>query len=170
MRCFIAARPDPPTRIALSALSDDLRTRVEHRRATHIDDLHLTLAFIGDLSDGDALDVGDAAAALRFVPVDWQLDTLGFFEAAGIVWAGCNATDAIAPLLELGRRLRQLLDLMNIEYDRRPLAPHITLLRGVRRFAAQQIGPPISWRVDSVALYRSSGRRPGSRYSRVGPA
>ena len=58
--------PDEPTRIALSSLSDHVRQRVEHRRVSRPDDLHLTLSFIGDLAKDVALDLSDAIAKLRF--------------------------------------------------------------------------------------------------------
>ncbi len=168
MRCFIAAWPDQPTRVALGALADEIRVRVGHRRATRIDDLHLTLTFIGALTDDNASAVAAAVAELQFMPFELPLDTLGFFEEAGVVWAGSGAaSEARTPLLELARRSRQVLDRMNVDYDRRPLAPHVTLMRGVREFAAETIAPPILWRIDSIALYRSAGGRSGSRYSRV---
>ncbi len=166
MRCFIAAWPDAPTRLALAALSDNVRQRVVHRRATRFEDLHLTLAFIGELADDAARAVARAAARIHVTAFDWQLDRLGFFAQAGVVWAAA-VDEANAPLLELGDRTRRLLDQTAIDFDRRPLTPHVTLLRGVRQFDAEAITPAIRWRVDAVALYRSGGDRSGARYSRV---
>jgi len=167
MRCFVAAWPDEPTRLALASLSDDVRQRVEHRRVARADDLHATLAFIGALADEVAFNLADSVAKLRFKPFAWQLDTLGFFEEAGVVWVG--ATDAtVRPLADLADRIRALLDQMNVAYDRKPLAPHVTLLRGVKRFAAQKVAPTL-WRIESIALYRSAPARQASRYVRVTP-
>lgn len=166
MRCFIAAWPDAPTRLALAALSGDVRQRVAHRRATRVEDLHLTLAFIGELADADALAVARSASGMQLGAFDWQLDRLGFFAQAGVLWAGVG-DDASGPLLELSDRTRRLLDRMNVDYDRRALTPHVTLLRGVKQFDAEEIAPPINWRVDALALYRSGGDRSGARYSRV---
>ena len=167
MRCFVAAWPDEPTRLALASLSDDVRQRVEHRRVARADDLHLTLAFIGDLVDDVAFDLADAVATLRFKAFAWQLDALGFFKEAGVVWVGAtNAT--VRPLADLADRVRALLDQMNVAYDRKPLAPHVTLLRGVKRFAAQKVAPTL-WRIESIALYRSAPARQASRYVRVTP-
>jgi len=167
MRCFVAAWPDEPTRLALASLSDDVRQRVEHRRVARADDLHLTLAFIGDLADEVAFDVADSVAKLRFKPFAWQLDTLGFFEEAGVVWVGATV-ETVRPLTDLADRIRALLDQMNVAYDRKPLAPHVTLLRGVKRFAAQKVAPTL-WRIESIALYRSAPARQASRYVRVTP-
>lgn len=128
-----------------------------------VDDLHLTLTFIGELADDDAFTLADAVARLRFKPFDWRFDTLGFFKQAGVVWVGVESSnEAAKPLLKLADRLRRTLDRMNVDYDRRPLAPHVTLLRGVRRFNTEHIAP-LPWRIDSIALYRSAG----GHYSRV---
>ncbi|MGZ9075762.1 MAG: RNA 2',3'-cyclic phosphodiesterase [Burkholderiaceae bacterium] len=165
MRCFIAAWPDPPTRIALAAVSEDVRQRVAYRRATRIEDLHLTVAFIGNLSDEDAFAVADAIAKMRFRPFTWRLDTLGFFDQAGVVWVGA-AREPVKPLVALADQARAVLDEFALDYDRRPLAPHVTLLRGVRSFEVERV-LPIVWRIDSIALYRSAPIGEAARYARV---
>lgn len=173
MRCFVAAWPDAATGLALAALADGVRHRVDHRRATRVDDLHLTLAFVGDLDDDKAFAVSNQIAALSFEPFTWQIDTLGFFVGAGVVWAGADSQRS-KPLIELARRVREALDRSEVVYDGRPLAPHVTLLRGVSSFEMQRIAPhivPIKWRIDSIALYHSTPRSAPagrvSRYSRV---
>lgn len=165
MRCFIAAWPNPLTRVALAAVSDDVRTRVAHRRATRIDDLHLTLAFIGNLGDEDAFAVADAIAKVHFRPFTWQLDTLGFFDDAGVVWVGA-APPPVMALAALTDRARAVLDRFDLDYDRRPLVPHVTLLRGARRFHVERVAP-IEWLIDSIALYRSTPIGEAARYVRV---
>lgn len=165
MRCFIAAWPDESTRLALSSISDDLRRRVEHRRVSRPDDLHLTLAFIGNLATDVALDLSDAIQKLRFKPFVWHPDTLGFFGDAGVVWLGTLGKPT-RPLASLANRVRALLDSQGVAYDKRPLAPHITLLRGVDSFVAERV-LPIHWRMESIALYRSAPAHLASRYVRV---
>jgi RNA 2',3'-cyclic 3'-phosphodiesterase len=165
MRCFIAAWPNQPTRLALSSVLDDVSRRVEHRRVSRLDDLHLTLAFIGELADDIAFDLSDEIANLRFRPFIWHLDTLGFFQDAGVVWIG-STPESTKPLATLAGRVRAILDLMSIAHDERPLAPHVTLLRGVKNFVAEKTAP-ISWRLDSIALYRSAPARQASQYARV---
>ena len=163
MRCFIAAWPDEPTRIVLRSLSDDVRHRTEHRRVSRPDDLHLTLAFIGNLADDVGFDLSASIAKLTFRPFAVQLDTLGFFKDAGVVWIGSETT---RPLATLASRVRALLDRMGVAHDRRPLAPHVTLLRGVRNFVAEKV-TPIRWRIDSIELYRSTPGSYASQYARV---
>ncbi len=165
MRCFIAAWPDAATRLALAALADDVRQRIEHRRASRVEDLHLTLAFIGEMPSEGAPTLAAAIAKMRFSPFVLRLDRLGFFAEAGVVWIG-GSNAMTQPLVQLAGRARAVLDTMNIEYDARPLAPHVTLLRGVKRCDVASV-VPIDWRVDSIALYRSAPQSAGSRYTRV---
>ena len=166
-KCVASSPPGPtsPTRVALASLSDDIRQRIDHRRATRADDLHLTLAFIGDLNDNLAFDLADAITHLRVEPIAFHLDSLGFFEEAGVVWVGA-ATETTKPLAALADRVRAKLDKFDVAYDHRPLAPHITLLRGVKAFTSEEIRP-ILWRVESIALYRSAPAGNASRYARV---
>ena len=165
MRCFIAAWPDEPTRLALSSVSDDARRRVEHRRVSRLEDLHLTLAFIGDIAADVACELSDAIKKLRFKPFAWRPDTVGFFRDAGVVWIG-TVGEPVKPLASLADRVRALLDDKGVAYDKRPLAPHITLLRGVDRFVAEKVSP-IHWHIESIALYRSDPARRASSYMRV---
>ncbi|MGH6612359.1 MAG: RNA 2',3'-cyclic phosphodiesterase, partial [Burkholderiaceae bacterium] len=126
-------------------MSLDLQQRVEHRRATQIDSLHLTLAFIPSLADDAAVAVAGAVTRLRFKAFDWQLDTIGSFREARVVWAGSERNHNAA-LLRLAQRSRQILDRFDVDYDHKPLAPHVTLLRGVRRFDEEAIARPLVWR------------------------
>ena len=166
MRHFIAAWPDPATRIAFAALSEDVRRRIEYGRATQVENLHLTLAFIGRLDQADAAVVAARIQMLHFRPFTWQVDTLGFFKDAGVLWAGSSKTSE--PLNRLSRRVRAILDQFDLDYDRRPLSPHVTLLRGVNHFCTEGIAP-FSWRIERVALYRSAPAGRMSHYMRVPP-
>ena len=165
MRCFIASWPDEPTRLALSSVSDDVRKRVEHRRVSRLEDLHLTLAFIGEIAADVALDLSNALKKLRFKPFAWQPDTLGFFKDAGVVWLG-SVGEPAKPLATLANRVRALLDDNGVAYDKRPFAPHITLLRGVDTFVAEKVSP-VHWHIKSIGLYRSDPARRVSSYVRV---
>lgn len=167
MRCFLAAWPDAATRLALSAVLDDVGQRVEHRRATRVDDLHLTLAFMGELADNVTPAVAQAAEALDFRPFEWRMDLLGMFKPAGVVWMGADAeSETSLRLSDLATGLRQQLDRLSVSYDDRPLVPHVTLLHGAKQFTNERIAP-VTWHIDSVALYRSTGSRSAARYERV---
>jgi 2'-5' RNA ligase len=168
MRCFIAAWPDAAAVERCSALTKTLRPHADHGRVMRPENLHLTLAFIGDLDDAVGARVAAECAAMPPQNCDWQLTEIGFFARPRVLWAGGPATpelDAVAG------RARVLLDRMKIAYDRKPFVPHVTLLRDVRRFdGPRDIVPPIAWPIRDMALYRSGRDDKGARYTRVEPA
>ena len=93
------------------------------------DQLHLTLAFIGDVDGGMA---ADARAALRSVddpgfPI--SLRGLGHFPPRGephVAWAGLRPSE---PLARLQRSVERILDRAGCEIERRKFHPHVTLAR-----------------------------------------
>lgn len=168
MRCFLAAWPDAAARERCRALTAALRPHAEHGRVMRPENLHLTLAFIGELPDARGAEVAAACAALPPFACDWSLGEIGFFARPRVLWAGGEATDG---LQAIAAAARELLDRLQIGYDRKPFVPHVTLLRDVRRFdGPRAIEPPIAWPIREVALYRSGRDESGARYFRVAPA
>ena len=129
------------------------------------ENLHLTLAFIGDLPDATGPALASACASLPPLGCDWELTEVGFFVRPRVLWAGGPAS----PRLEaIGGAARALLDAMKIAYDRKPFVPHVTLLRDVRRYSGlHEITPAIVWPIREVALFRSGRDEQGARYFRV---
>lgn len=167
MRCFLAAWPDAGARERCAELTEVLRPHAEHGRVMRAENLHLTLAFIGDLPDATGAKVAAACASLPPLTCDWQLTHLGFFARPRVLWAGGLLMPALG---EIATRVRTLLDALQVGYDRKPFVPHVTLLRDVRRFdGPRDIAPPIDWPIREVALYRSGRDEHGARYVRVEP-
>ena len=74
-------------------------------------------------------------------------------------------------MLRLMHETGEALDSLGIDYDRRPAAPHVTLLRNARSFHTNlRIDPPIDWSVQAIALYSSSRDDAGPVYLRVDPS
>lgn len=131
-RLFFALWPGAGQR---AALADVLRRLPHQGRATHPEDLHLTLVFLGEL-DPPARACAEAVAgrvrAARFTLV---LDHLGAFPRARVLW--CGASRRPQPLLDLVRSLAEGLGACGFRPERRPFAPHVTLARQAR--------PPAHW-------------------------
>ena len=51
MRCFLAAWPDAAARERCAELTQAVQAHADHGRVMRAENLHLTLAFIGDLPD-----------------------------------------------------------------------------------------------------------------------
>ena len=168
MRCFLAAWPDAAARQRCGELTQALRPHADHGRVMRAENLHLTLAFIGDLADARGAEVATACAARPPTGCDWALTEIGFFARPRVLWAGGPLS---AELEAIASSARALLDRMQVAYDRKPFVPHVTLLRDVRRFdGPREIVPPIAWPIREVALFRSGRDETGARYFRVEPA
>jgi len=168
MRCFLAAWPDAAARARCAELTQALRPHADHGRVMRAENLHLTLAFIGELPDARGAEVAAACAALPPRACEWALNEIGFFARPRVLWAGGALSDELAAV---AAGARGLLDRMGVGYDRKPFVPHVTLLRDVKRFdGPREIAPPIAWPIREVALFRSGRDEAGARYVRVEPA
>ena len=163
-RLFFALVPPPPLQRALGALATSV-AQLAHGRAVAIDNVHLTLAFIGawplaKLSQW--MEVGTRCAG---APIDITLNRLGGFSRAGVAWIGT---------VRMPIGLQQLADALAAELasagaavDTRAFAAHITLARRCRGpFPSEPVGP-YDWRADSLSLMRSYTERDGPRYVEV---
>ena len=122
MRLFIAVLLNDEMKDELVRMQDVMRSMGVRGNYTRRENLHLTLAFIGEFDDPEkALDV------IQRVPVrpfDLKISGTGSFRQ--LWWAGI---DGGTPLAAYTRRLRRALDEAAIPYDRKKFSPHITLIR-----------------------------------------
>jgi 2'-5' RNA ligase len=165
MRCFIAAWPTDETRLALERLITALKTLVAGGRAMQARNLHLTLAFIGELEPDRAATLAHHCDDLAAEPCDWTIDTLGSFPRARVAWAGGPVTQ---DLVTCAARARARLDQHGVAFDRKSFVPHVTLFRDVRHFdCAGPLAEPVPWRSAHVALYAAARDAGGPVYRRV---
>ena len=122
MRLFIAIQLDKNIKDALRGVQNELRRRGVEGNYTRPENLHLTLAFIGDYPDPDA--VLDVMESVCFEPFLLRLSGLGAF--GELWWAGLEADEELDML---ARRLRRALSEKGIPFDRKAFRPHITLIR-----------------------------------------
>ena len=152
-RLFFALWPDEPARAALAPLAR--RVALEGGgRAVPGANLHLTLAFLGDVPQ-DRVDAAKAAASgIRGDRFELVLDRTGAFRRSGVGWAG--PAKAPGELVTLQSALDSALRASGFALEDRPFAPHLTLARKlVRPVATTQI-EPVAWRVTRFALVASA--------------
>jgi 2'-5' RNA ligase len=115
--------------------------------------IHLTLAFLGELTREEtdrALEVG---AQMRSPPFGMALDNVGSFRGARVAWAGCSATPPA--LAALQSRLEEALRERGLRSEERPFVPHVTLARRIARSVPLAPLPTVEWNVRSLTLARS---------------
>jgi len=169
MRCFVALRPDDLARDQLDALTADWQQRFPVARRMRRDNLHLTLAFIGEIDAAIAHRIASRLAKQLWQRGTWYVDRIGVFRKARVLWAG---SEVEAQLASMSAAVRTLLDEMQVRYDRKPFVPHVTLLRNLTHStlgATPVIDPPITWPITSPALLYSTQVEIGTRYVALEP-
>lgn len=124
-RLFVALSPPPPV---IDLLIDTMEG-IESARWQDEEQLHLTLAFMGEVDDHAAQDLAAALAGVAFPPFALAVAGVGHFEHKGrvkAVWAGLSASEALDALR---RRIVRACQSGGLEPDHRRFAPHITLAR-----------------------------------------
>ena len=176
MRLFIAI-PLPPD-VAASAF-EILPTSFPALRRVKTENIHLTLAFLGQTPDDRLGDVTAAAkdSAASVSPFMLAFDRAGRFPERGrprVVWLGI--AEGAASVLELGEGVYAGLRSRGLRFDDRPLAPHLTLARVVEDASAAEaksVGaaladleiPSLRFEVREIAVVQSVLSPKGPRYT-----
>ncbi len=161
MRLFIAINLTEAMKDALINAQNDMYGQGVRGNFTKEENLHLTLAFIGEHPNPDA--VMDALSAVAFTPFELTLDGLGCF--GDLWWAGLKGSQ---PLEAVVRRVHRALAEGGIPFDRKRFSPHITLLRKARGEMPELRVDPASMTVDHISLMRSDRGKNGMIYTEVG--
>ena len=165
MRLFIAIQFSPEIMDALVGVQSELKSFGVRGRYSPPENLHLTLAFIGEYGNPDA--VMDALNSVPFEPFPLRLDRLGNF--GDLYWAGIADNPQLAAFV---KRLRRALADRNIPFDRKRFSPHITLVRKAEYYGETPL-PPVhapegEMEVPGVVLMRSDRGKHGMIYTEVG--
>jgi 2'-5' RNA ligase len=178
VRLFVAIVPPPPVLDELDAAVAPLRSAWPALRWTGRPAWHLTLAFLGEVSDGTAAALAPrlGRAAHRHPSLSLSLAGAGAFPAAGrarVLWTGIDgdraALTALARSVAAGARRAGAPP----PDEGRRFRPHLTLarcrepanMRGLVRALGGYAGAP--WRAPEIHLIRSY-QDPEQRYEAVG--
>lgn len=146
---------------------------INHARWQSLEQMHLTLRFIGDVDGAAARDVEMALEGLSFAPFDVYCEGAGLFgkpHQARSVWA------AVKPRQELTALHKKidhaLVAAAGLPREHRQYEPHITLARlkarqGPLTHFLENAGglKTLPWRVDHVTLFLSELGRQGAHYT-----
>ncbi len=145
-RLFFALWPPPELARRLGAAAVALGRRLGGR-AVAAGNIHLTLVFAGRVTAEVGERVAAAGEGLQLPPFELHLDE-------GFVWprsrvAGLACSQPPPQVCQLAGELAARLSALGLQMDRRPFAPHVTLLRGGRWLNAQPGSPgePLAWGV-----------------------
>ena len=162
MRLFVALQIPGQVQEALVTLRQDMPGL---RWANNV---HLTLRFIGQVTDAQAQEVEQALKRVVFAPFVLRLNALGMFARhSSIVWAGLEDS---FQLHDLKKQVDSaLLDAIGLAPENR-YSPHITLARmkskpnaQLKAFVEQHARlPELSFRVERFVLFSSQLKPDGA--------
>ncbi len=158
MRMFIAVLFPEEVKDGLCAAMDEMRPLCAKGVFTRRDNLHLTLAFLGEAGPAQAESARLALKAVGAGPFSLQIGGIGCFRRPGgdIYWAGVEKN---RPLAGLRESLRGELRARGLPVEDRPFHPHLTLVRqavlksGCDRRALSV--PVMRMRVEKISLMES---------------
>lgn len=124
------------------------------------DELHITLQFIGEVTDETAKSLDAAFRTIRFAPLPLNLTGVGCFagnDRPGFLWTGVERSPR---LLALHRLVGRGLESSNLPLEERIYRPHVTIARldspqkeAVEAFLQQNESFRCSFEVSSFSLY-----------------
>jgi len=159
-RLYYALWPDEPTVRELEGAQMDVVGR-----KVKADQLHLTLAFLGNQPTGK---LPALAAVLAQLPPQGsmiELDRYGYFKQQQIAWIG--PSEVPLSLLDLRRALLMGLSTITPQFKAEArFVTHVTLARDAEA-PAQQLIKRIRWSASRIVLVQSLPTRQGVIYSLV---
>ena len=166
-RAFVAVRlPEA----VLDAVEERTAGITVPGRRTTRDQWHLTLQFLGNRADVDA--VASVLTGIDVEPGPARIGDAGAFpdaRRARVLWFGL--ADGAALLARLAAAVMTRTEPLGHEREARAYRPHLTLARtrtptdlrdAVAALGDDPVGP--AWRVDAVTVFESRTQRDGARY------
>lgn len=178
MRLFVALDLPPETKRRLGDALGRWRSKLPAARWVAAENLHLTLAFLGETA-ASALPGIEAALAGRLracAPIAARFERAGCFPDHGparIAWLGLEPAGELAALAVA---TREALVASEVAFDDKPFRPHVTLARCAppwpapargrwQELAMPLAGEALSWR--AASLVESTLGPGGARYRQV---
>ena len=148
MRLFIAVQLDEGLKKAILDTMSDMKAAGIRGRFVSLDNLHLTLAFIGETSR--LQEIREAVSEIAFEPFTISVQGIGAFRE--LLWVGLSES---RKLCALATEVRGALDRRSIPHDGKRFMPHITIVRDSFGFTGAFPSPEGKTIVRKVSIMRS---------------
>ncbi|WP_026495331.1 RNA 2',3'-cyclic phosphodiesterase [Butyrivibrio sp. WCD3002] len=166
MRLFIAINFEEDFRDALIDIQDELMRCGVDGNYTAPENLHMTLAFIGEWDDPEGV-----LEVVKSVPMkSFSIALKGYAPFKDMIFADIEENENLKAYV---KRLRAALTENEIPFDRKKFLPHITLVRKAHRIK----GAPLpefdeaeTMRVKGISLMKSERGSHGMIYTEIGYA
>ena len=165
MRLFIAIQLNQKMKQLVSDVQDTFRWQQVKGNYTPEENLHITLAFIGEYGDPD--EILELMQKVSFKSFSITMDKVGCFDE--LWWTGLEESNELETLV---KSIRHVLADAGIPYDKKKFKARVTFLRkpvyaNGRRIAHMSI-EPASMQVSRISLMRSTRGKNGMIYTELG--
>ena len=174
MRCFIAI--DLPTEVKeeLSKIQESIPKDIAKFKLVEKENLHLTMRFLGEISDGDITKVKEALKSLNYKKFTAALDKTGVFPSLShikILWVGLEPEKQIK---ELRDNIEKVLAKADFPKDER-FEAHLTIARvksikdktAFAKRVKEIRAKPLHFDINSIKLKKSTLTDQGPIYEDV---
>ena len=148
MRLFIAIQLSDEMKKTVTGTMHELKKAGVKGGYVPLQNLHVTLAFIGETSDAAA--VKTAMQSIDFKPFRMAFTDMGTFD--NILWIGIKGNQG---LNKLARHVGEALDAAEISYDHKKFTPHVTVVRKMGGPWKKVPAPKGEMMVKKVSLMKS---------------
>ena len=177
MRLFVALDLTAEVRERIAEFLNKLRAGYPNARWVRPENLHVTLKFIGEVSETRVAEFTAALSEIHlstFVQLEFR--GTGFFpndKRPRVFWIGIHASANVA---ELANEIDERFAAFGVESDAREFRPHLTLARiddardldalraSIEKYGGAEFG---SVRTNRLHLYQSQTAPDGARYTRL---
>ena len=165
MRLFIAICFDENMLDSLTEIQDDLMRCGVKGNYTLRENLHMTLAFIGEYDDPEQI-----VEVMQKIPLrSFSVILSGFRPYKDMYFADLEENENLKDYV---KRLRKALMDEEIPFDRKKFLPHVTLVRKANHTTGSILFPEFqesdSMRVNGISLMKSERGKHGMIYTEIG--
>jgi 2'-5' RNA ligase len=159
MRLYISVNFDEEVKRSFLAVQEAIRAQASRGNFSLPENLHLTLAFLGETEEGRLPAVRGVMGALRGEPFELSFTRSGCFTHSRkeLWWIGAeDEGKGHSSLMDLRRQLCEGLRAAELVFDDRPFHAHVTLGREIKHDKPVSVpGVNITVPVRSVSLMKS---------------
>ena len=174
MRIFIALDIPAEVRARLTEYMERARSYAPEARWARVEGLHVTLKFVGHVSDERVEQIKAVLASVNAAPFTVKFEGIGFFpnpKAARVFWAGVNGGDELP---RLASAIDAAVQKLGVERETKPYHPHLTLARTsarpLRELQPLLVDTPPQFGTMTAReffLYQSQPQKGGSKYTKL---
>ena len=160
MRLFIAVELSDEIKKPIIGLMHELKQAGVKGSYVPAQNLHLTLAFIGEVKDASA--AKEAIKSVEVKPFRLAMSDMGSF--GDLLYVGMKGNQGLSAVVT---SVRKVLDQAGIDYDRKKFTPHVTIIRKMTGRWQGVKAPKGEMMVKKISLMKSETKDGKTGYKEI---